>query len=72
MLEANELLEEHIRDRAYFLWEKDGKPDGRAEEYWERATAEIQDARASEASVMTGTNDYGSSTPGPAADGRRA
>ena len=37
--EANELLEDHIRGRAYFLWEKDSKPDGRANEYWARARA---------------------------------
>ncbi len=29
--------EEKIRVRAYHLWEQDGRPEGRAEEYWERA-----------------------------------
>jgi hypothetical protein len=32
--------EEHlqrIRERAYHLWESEGRPEGRAEEYWERA-----------------------------------
>jgi hypothetical protein len=28
---------EAIRRTAYFLWEQDGRPDGRAEEYWRRA-----------------------------------
>jgi hypothetical protein len=28
---------ERIRLRAYHLWEQDGRPEGRAEEYWERA-----------------------------------
>jgi hypothetical protein len=28
---------ERIRERAYFLWEQDGCPDGQADEYWERA-----------------------------------
>ena len=26
-----------IRERAYLLWEQDGRPDGRDLEYWERA-----------------------------------
>lgn len=30
-------LEEIIRTRAYALWEKDGRPDARADEYWHRA-----------------------------------
>jgi hypothetical protein len=29
--------EERIRQRAYHLWEAEGRPDGRDEEYWERA-----------------------------------
>jgi hypothetical protein len=30
-------LEHHLRERAYFLWEREGRPEGRAHEYWERA-----------------------------------
>jgi hypothetical protein len=32
--------EEHlqrIRERAYHMWEHEGRPEGRADEYWERA-----------------------------------
>ncbi len=29
--------EQRIRERAYHLWEADGKPHGRDAEYWERA-----------------------------------
>lgn len=29
--------EERVRQRAYHLWEADGKPHGRDVEYWERA-----------------------------------
>jgi hypothetical protein len=28
---------EAVRLTAYFLWEQDGRPDGRHEEYWLRA-----------------------------------
>jgi hypothetical protein len=31
-------VEQRIRDRAYFLWEADGRQNGRSEEYWDRAT----------------------------------
>jgi Protein of unknown function (DUF2934) len=30
-----------IRERAYHLWEVDGRPEGREQEYWERAEAMI-------------------------------
>jgi hypothetical protein len=33
--------EHRIRERAYHLWEADGKPHGRDVEYWERARALI-------------------------------
>ena len=29
--------EQRIRERAYHLWEADGRPDGAEKEYWERA-----------------------------------
>ena len=29
--------EHSIRERAYFLWEKEGRPEGRDTEFWERA-----------------------------------
>ena len=31
--------EQRIRERAYQLWDQDGRPEGRAEEYWHRARA---------------------------------
>jgi hypothetical protein len=34
------LAEGRIRERAYFLWEREGRPFGRAEEFWERARQE--------------------------------
>jgi hypothetical protein len=30
-------LEQAIRERAYCLWDNDGRPEGRSEEYWNRA-----------------------------------
>ncbi|WP_051980298.1 DUF2934 domain-containing protein [Burkholderia sp. 9120] len=30
-------LDQAVRERAYLLWERDGSPDGRGDEYWHRA-----------------------------------
>jgi hypothetical protein len=37
MKPANEMLEEGIRKRAYYLWEASGRPEGRDHEFWSRA-----------------------------------
>jgi len=34
--------DEQIRDRAYLMWEREGKQDGKSEEYWLRAKAELE------------------------------
>lgn len=36
-LENDPAREERIKARAYHLWEADGRPHGRHDEYWERA-----------------------------------
>jgi hypothetical protein len=33
--------EQRVRERAYHLWEADGKPHGRDLEYWERAREQV-------------------------------
>ena len=38
---AHEQSEQHIRERAYHLWEQDGSPEGRADEYWDKARRQI-------------------------------
>ena len=35
--DSNETRQQRIRERAYHLWEADGSPDGRHDEFWERA-----------------------------------
>lgn len=30
-------FEQAVRETAYFLWEQDGRPEGREQEYWFRA-----------------------------------
>jgi hypothetical protein len=41
------IREERIRERAYFIWEREGRPDGRADEHWRRARAELARDEAS-------------------------
>jgi hypothetical protein len=42
MPDASQDLETRIRERAHALWEEDGRPEGRADEYWERARRFIE------------------------------
>ena len=39
-------VEERIRQRAYELYEQEGRQDGRDQEYWFRAEAEIRGRRS--------------------------
>ena len=39
---ADASIEELVRETAYFLWEQDGKPEGRDQEYWYRAQQRTQ------------------------------
>lgn len=38
---ARHIPEHRLRERAYFLWEQEGRPAGRAEEFWQRALREL-------------------------------
>jgi len=38
---VDEELERTIRERAYALWETDGRPEGRELDYWRQAEQEI-------------------------------
>ena len=42
MAEPEKTIEERVRDRAYALWEKNGRPDGRSDEYWQQARSEVE------------------------------
>jgi hypothetical protein len=33
--------EQRVRERAYEIWERTGRPDGKSEEHWLQAEAEI-------------------------------
>jgi hypothetical protein len=42
---------EKIRTRAYLIWEREGRPHGRAEQHWAQATHEIDNEEAAAAEV---------------------
>ncbi len=49
--------EDRIRERAYRLWEKSGKPDGRRDHFWQQAVAELEaedGSPANEGSMASG------------------
>jgi hypothetical protein len=39
----NPNIENRIRDRAYYLWENDGRPEGTDKQYWARAERELSE-----------------------------
>ena len=43
--------EQRIKERAYHLWEKEGSPHGRHEEFWERAR--LMESAAAAAPIST-------------------
>jgi hypothetical protein len=69
-------LERRVRTRAYHLWENDGRPGGRDQEYWHRALEEERAAAVPE-SIIAGAPPLAEvaealSTEGPAPKGRGA
>jgi hypothetical protein len=62
-----QLTEEQIRTLAFYLWEQDGSPDGRADEYWEKARQQLDGgataAPAASADAATGFGDEPQATP---------
>ena len=47
------ISDDAIRQRAYFLWEADGRPDGRGEHYWQLAHEEATRALVEETATRT-------------------
>jgi hypothetical protein len=40
MPKADQNWEHAVRERAYFIWEREGRPEGRAADHWRYATIE--------------------------------
>ena len=64
--------ERKIRDRAYAIWEREGRPQGRESEHWRQAEREVDDAPGA-AAGEAGTAGKGSgSARKAAASGQKA
>jgi Protein of unknown function (DUF2934) len=48
----NTAIEDRIRNRAYELWEAEGRPEGREVDHWLRAAQEVSGEVAAETSVV--------------------
>ena len=46
VFKANGDIEDQIRQRAYELYEQEGRQEGRDQEYWFRAEAEVRSRRS--------------------------
>jgi hypothetical protein len=45
--------EEQIRERAYALWDSEGRPDGRDQDFWYRAERQLSEQGTLDVSEMT-------------------
>jgi hypothetical protein len=57
-----------IRERAYHLWDQDGRPHGRAEEFWERARELIGMEDSAGAGLLPNPQTAGELMPGVVVD----
>ena len=56
--------EQRIRERAYALWQREGRPDGREREHWQTATREIDSESGSGSDAAGTTPAAGAPAPG--------
>lgn len=42
---SESLSDDAIRQRAYFLWEADGRPHGHSDHYWKLASVQVRTAK---------------------------
>ena len=56
MSEDEKGLEEKVRRRAFELWEQDGMPEGRDQEFWHRATEELSGQHAPDGAGVKGSD----------------
>jgi hypothetical protein len=54
-MQKNTAVAEQLRQTAYFLWEQDGRPEGRAMDYWLRAKQMHQRRLAYDRWLVEGT-----------------
>lgn len=63
--------EERIRELAHAIWLEEGKPDGRAEQHWERARRQIETQETRDTGGGSGRQDSAGQSRQQPADERR-
>jgi hypothetical protein len=61
-MEHNEHDDSKVRERAYHLWEQEGRPEGRHEDHWRQASGE---AAGGTGQGQSGSDQGGDSVPNP-------
>lgn len=64
-------LNKRVRERAYEIWESEGRPEGRSHEHWQQARAEFAEAQ-SEAGKRPAGRKSASGTSASAKPARKA
>ena len=66
MAESGKSIEDRVRERAYALWEQDGRLNGRSDDYWRQARSEVEAEEAGARNDADGTGkDVSTSTVPP-------
>ncbi|SPB14409.1 hypothetical protein NOV72_01651 [Caballeronia novacaledonica] len=55
--------QDRIRRRAYEIWEREGSPEGRAEEFWQQAIASLQAEESQNGAAGRAANGNADATP---------
>jgi hypothetical protein len=65
-------IERLIRERAYEIWESEGRPQGRSDDHWKQARAEFSEASAEATQPAKGRKPGGSGEARTMGRGRSA
>lgn len=65
-------LEEQIQQRAYEIWERDGRPEGKREEHWAQACQEIAAETGVETDCTREPVAFGAEDAENVSDGKRS
>ncbi len=51
-------IDQEIRNRAYYLWEKAGRPAGHEHDFWAQAAREVEEEHGSAEALANGENRF--------------
>lgn len=59
----SDTFEDRVRARAQEIWEEEGRPDGKAEEHWQRASEELRSQKNSSETAPATQSEFSTSLP---------